>query len=50
MIVRRRDGKHMLNEGLTPLQGCTATQKKEPRGAALRSLTGRRQTEWLATR
>ncbi len=28
MIVRRRDGKHMLNEGLTPPLGCAASQKK----------------------
>ncbi len=34
MIVRRRDGKLMLNEGLTPPPGC-AEAKKKSRGKRL---------------
>ena len=45
------EGKHMFNKRLTPAHGCEAIQnadkKRAADKAALRSLTGRRQTKWL---
>jgi hypothetical protein len=45
------EGKHMFNKRLTPADGREAAQnadkKRAADKAALRSLTGRRQTKWL---
>ena len=45
------EGKHMFNKRLTPAYGREAAQnadkKRAADKAALRSLTGRRQTKWL---
>ena len=45
MLLPRRERKRMFNEGLTG--GRLISEKKSRGKAALRSLTGRRQTGWL---